>query len=236
MSGHYFVSDLHLGSGEHFAERRFIEFLLSIKGKSAGLYILGDLFEFWFEYRRVVPKVGLDVLAVLRELSESGTKIFLFRGNHDIWFKGWLETELKAQGVFDELEMEIDGLRVFLAHGDSLDRALVPRFFRFLMRSSVNGFLFSFLHPDIGVGLARLVSAKSRQAMLENGAAVALQTALAAFAEKKIAKGCDVVMLGHSHIPEIRSFGSGTYINTGDWLKNFTYGLIKDGKAALERF
>lgn len=236
MSGHYFVSDVHLGIGDVSAERRFGEFLLSIKGKSAGLYILGDLFEFWFEYRRVVPKVGFDVLARLRELAETGTKIFLFRGNHDIWFRGWLETGLKVEGVFDELETVIDGLRAYLAHGDSLDQALVPRFFRFLMRSSVNGALFSLLHPDIGFSVAQRLAAKSRQGMLESGAAVAVQAALAAFAEKKIAKGCDVVMMGHSHIPEIRIFGSGTYINTGDWLKNFTYGLIKDGKATLERF
>ncbi len=227
---------MHLGIGSHFAEKRFTDFLLSIKGKAEGLYILGDLFEFWFEYRRVVPKIEFEVLGRLRDLSESGTKIFLFRGNHDIWFKGWLEKGLKVEALYDEQEIMIDGLRVYLAHGDALDRGFVPRIFRSLMRCSINGFLFSWLHPDIGIGLARRIAVRSRQGMEKRGAAVKVRTAMLQFAREKIAAGCDVVMLGHSHIPEIRNFGAGVYINIGDWMKSFTYGMISNGKATLEHF
>lgn len=230
------MSDVHLGMGTPLAEMRFGDFLLSIKDRAKGLYVLGDLFEFWFEYRRVVPKIGFEILARMRDLAESGTKIFLFRGNHDIWFKGWLEHGLKVEGVFDEQEMVIDGLRVYLAHGDALDRGFVPRLFRSLMRSPINGFLFSCLHPDIGISLARRIAIRSRRGMEERGAAQKVQAAMVEFAREKIAGGYDVVMLGHSHIPEMSRIGSGVYINTGDWMKSFTYGMIREGKATLEYF
>ena len=232
MSRHFFISDAHLGSRQPLAEKRLVDFLLSIRGRADGLYILGDLFEFWFEYYRVVPGAGLGILAQLAELRRRGTRVVFLRGNHDVWYQGVLKREFGFEGFYDELSEVVDGKRVFLLHGDVLDRQLVPRWFRSLMRSRVNATLFSILHPDIGIGLARWIARKSR----EKGAKPELVERMRDFARSKIKEGFDIVIMGHSHIPEILELNNGVYLNIGDWLKNFTYGLIENSRVSLERF
>lgn len=237
MSVHYFISDVHLGIGNAGAEERFQQFLLSIRDRAEALYILGDLFDFWFEYRRVVPRISLEVLTRLARLAETGTRVYLLRGNHDVWFKGWLERGLKLEGVFDELVVRIGDRRCYLTHGDALDRGFVPRIFRGLMRRGCAAALFSLLHPDLGIGLARRVAGFSRQRMEQRGDAVRVQRVLRDFARRKVAEGYQLVILGHSHIPEfVRFNGSGVYINTGDWLRNFTYAVLGEGEPELRRF
>ncbi|MEO0071602.1 MAG: UDP-2,3-diacylglucosamine diphosphatase [candidate division WOR-3 bacterium] len=232
MSGYFFISDAHLGSRTPAAERRLADFLSSIKGRASSLYILGDLFEFWFSYRRVVPSAGLGVLSQIAELRRNGTKVVLFKGNHDVWFDGRLKEELGFEGFYDELEIEIDGKRIFLMHGDVLDKGFVPKVFRSLMRNRFNARLFSLLHPDVGVGLARWIARKSR----EKGAKPSLVEAMRSFAKEKIDAGYDFVIMGHSHIPERVEFERGVYLNIGDWVKSFTYGLVENGRVSLERF
>jgi UDP-2,3-diacylglucosamine hydrolase len=231
LSAHYFVSDAHIGGGNPDAEQRLFRFLESIRGKAESLYILGDLFEFWFEYGRAIPKPGFRALAELAELRRTGTRIGYLKGNHDFWFKDFWRRELGAEAA-DELEVNLDGKRVFLAHGDKLDRAFVPQFFRILMRSRLNGWLYSLLHPDIGIGLANSVARMSRS----EGAKPSLVEDMATFARGKLESGFDVVILGHSHVPELRLIGGGAYINIGDWLTHFTYGVIRNGVPLLEVF
>jgi len=231
LSAHYFVSDAHIGGGSPDAEQRLFRFLESIRGRAESLYILGDLFEFWFEYGQAIPKPGFRALAELAELSRTGTRIGYLKGNHDFWFKDFWRRELGAEAA-DELDVVLDGKRVFLAHGDTLDRALVPRAFRALMRSRLNGWLYSLLHPDIGIGLALAVARASRV----RGARPSLVEDMASFAEGKLASGFDIVIMGHSHVPEVRQLEGGVYVNVGDWLTNFTYGVIRDGVPSLEVF
>ena len=231
MSAHYFVSDAHIGAGRADAEQRLGRFLENIKGRADSLYILGDLFEFWFEYRRAVPKQGFGVLSRLAELNRSGTKITYLKGNHDFWFQDFLRRELHAETA-DELDVVIDGRRVFVAHGDRLDRSLVARFFRWLMRSRVNGALYSMLHPDLGIGLARWVALANRDEKTN----LRLKDAMARFAEERLRAGYDIVVLGHSHAPERREWDNGIYLNVGDWMTHFTYGVIRDGAASLHVF
>jgi len=126
----------------------------------------------------------------------------------------------------------LDGKRVFLAHGDVLDRALVPQIFRVLMRSRVDGWLYSLLHPDIGIGLALAVARVSRV----KSAKPSLVEDMAKFAAAKVASGFDVVIMGHSHVPEFKQLGDGVYLNVGDWMTHFTYGVIRDGVPSLEVF
>lgn len=231
MSAHYFVSDAHIGGGATDGEQRLFRFLESIRGKAETLHILGDLFEFWFEYGQAIPKQGFRALAELAELSRTGTRIGYLKGNHDFWFKDFWQRELGAEAA-DELSITLDGKRVYLAHGDALDRALVPRFFRFLMRSRVDGWLYSLLHPDIGIGLAHVVASVSRAGSVKPG----IVEDMATFARGKLESGFDIVILGHSHVPELRKMNGGTYVNIGDWLTHFTYGVIRDGVASLEVF
>ena len=231
MSAHYFISDAHIGGDNPDAERRLFRFLESIRGEAESLYILGDLFEFWFEYSRAIPKQGFRALAELAELSRTGTRIGYVKGNHDFWFKDFWQRELGAEAA-DELDVTLDGKRVYLAHGDVLDTALVPRVFRVLMRSRINGWLYSLLHPDFGIGLAHAVARASRG----TNAKPSLVEDMARFAEGRLESGFDVVIMGHSHVPELRRFGGGVYINVGDWLDHFTYGVIRDGVPSLEVF
>lgn len=231
MSAHYFVSDAHIGGGNPDAEQRLFRFLESIRGKAESLHILGDLFEFWFEYGRAIPKPGFRALAELAELARTGTRIGYLKGNHDFWFKDFWRRELGAEAS-DELDVTLDGKRVFLAHGDTMDRAFVPRFFRVLMRSRLNGWLYSQLHPDIGIGLALAVARANRV----KGAKPGLVEDMAGFAADKLASGFDIVIMGHSHAPELRKLAGGVYLNVGDWMTHFTYGLIRDGVASLQRF
>jgi len=231
LSAHYFVSDAHIGGGSPAAEQRLFRFLESIRGRADSLYILGDLFEFWFEYRQAIPRRGFKALAELAELARTGTRIGYLKGNHDFWFQDFWQRELGAAAT-DEVELTLDGKRVYLAHGDALDRALVPRIFRKLMRNRLNGRLYSLLHPDAGIGLALAVARLSRA----NGAKPSLIEDMAAFAARRIESGCDIVIMGHSHVPEQRRLGTGVYLNIGDWLTHFTYGVIRDGVPSLEVF
>jgi UDP-2,3-diacylglucosamine hydrolase len=231
LSAHYFISDAHIGGGSSDAERRLLRFLESIRGRADSLYVLGDLFEFWLEYTRAIPKRGFKVLAGLAELHRTGTNIGYLKGNHDFWFKDFWQRELNAN-TGDELEVNLDGRRVYLSHGDALDREPVPRFFRALMRSRVNGALYSLLHPDLGIGLAQRIARGSRVA----SAKPSLIADMAEFARLKLESGFDVVIMGHSHVPEERSFGDGAYLNVGDWITHFTYGLVENGAASLRTF
>jgi UDP-2,3-diacylglucosamine hydrolase len=231
LSAHYFVSDAHIGGGCPDAEQRLFRFLESIRGRAESLHILGDLFEFWFEYGRAIPKPGFRALAELAELARTGTRIGYLKGNHDFWFKDFWRRELGA-AASDELDVTLDGKRVFLAHGDTVDRAFVPRFFRVLMRSRLNGWLYSQLHPDVGIGLALAVARANRV----KGANPDLIEDMARFAGDKLASGFDIVIMGHSHAPEVRQLEGGVYLNVGDWMTHFTYGLIRDGVPSLEKF
>lgn len=231
MSAHYFVSDAHIGARPGQSEARLLSFLETIRGRADSLYLLGDLFEFWFEYRHAIPKQGFRLLSVLAELRRQGTTIGYLKGNHDFRFEDFLARELGAEAA-DELDVMIDGRRVYLAHGDALDCGFVPRLFRGLARSRVNCALYSLLHPDLGIGLAHRVALLSR----DLGAKPYLQEAMARFAFGKLTTGFDIVIMGHSHVPETRQLGQGVYVNIGDWVQNFTYGRIEDGSVTLERF
>lgn len=232
MSAHYFISDGHVGAGFPESERQLVAFLEQIRGSADSLFILGDLFEFWFEYQRAIPRHGFQVMTRLAELKQAGTRIVYLQGNHDFWFSSFLERELGVETPGDELVTEIDGRRSYLAHGDGLDRGFVPRTFRRLMRSRMNGALYSLIHPDIGIRLAQWVAGRSR----ELGAKFYLREDMARFAAAKTEQGFDIVMLGHSHVPELRQFPAGVYVNVGDWVRSFSYGMIRDGVAALKFF
>jgi len=231
LSAHYFVSDAHLGAAPAASEDRLVRFLRSIRGRADSLFILGDLFDFWFEYGRAIPKHGFRVLAELNELRRTGTRIVYLCGNHDIRFRGFFEESLGIDTgtVLDET---IDGLRVHARHGDEIDTRPVSRLFRRLMRSRLNNFLYSFVHPDIGIGFAGWVAGRSRA----RGKDSSLPDVMRSHARTLLQADCDVVVLAHLHHPELLDTGSGIYLNTGDWIRHFTYGLIRDGRVTLGRF
>jgi UDP-2,3-diacylglucosamine hydrolase len=231
LSAHYFVSDAHLGASPPGTEERLLAFLRSIRGQADSLYILGDLFDFWFEYGSAIPKTGFRVLIELSKLGEAGTRIVYLSGNHDLRFRDFFSRELEIETAA-ELEENIDGLRVWMKHGEEIDRRWLSVFFRRLMRSRLNNFLYSFIHPDVGIWFAHWVAARSRARGLDP----CLRHEMREFAEKKLRGGPDVAMMAHVHEPELLRSDRGVYVNTGDWLTHFSYAVVRDGLVTLEYF
>jgi UDP-2,3-diacylglucosamine hydrolase len=232
LSAHYFVSDAHLGAAPPAAEARLARFLAGLEGRADSLWILGDLFDFWFEYDRVIPRHGFRVLTALARLRATGTRVNYLAGNHDLRFTDFFGRELGIE-TGGGGDVELAGRRVLVGHGDELDRRLVSRFFRRLMKSRLNNALYRLIHPDIGIALAGWIARRSR----DRGPDERLAAAMREWARARLAEGRDLVILGHVHRPELVEFpGGGSYLNTGDWIESFSYGILRDGRPALERF
>ena len=165
----YFLSDFHLGAPDYETslrrEKRVIHFLNEIKNDAAIIFILGDLFDFWYEYKKVVPKGFVRILGKLAELTDDGITIYFFVGNHDMWMNGYFEKELNIEVFHEPKEFEFNGKKFLIGHGDGLG----PGDHRYKMMKKVfrNKFsqaLFGMLHPSVGIGMADYFSRKSRAA------------------------------------------------------------------------
>ncbi|MFQ5602774.1 MAG: UDP-2,3-diacylglucosamine diphosphatase [bacterium] len=232
----YFISDVHLGAEAGVDESEKIENLISffkaIKRRTDILYIVGDLFDFWFEYRSAIPKVNIKVLAHLLQLIEQGVRVRYFAGNHDIWLGNYLRQEIGAEILFEPLKVEHNGLRLFIAHGDGLakgDRRL--RLLNKIFKNKVNIFLFKLIHPDFGIPLARKVSNTSK-----DRGPNPYDEDYRRFALSKLQQGFDAVILGHTHKPLFEKISSKYYINLGDWIDNFTYLELSGRQLQLKRW
>lgn len=219
----YFISDVHLGAHSESLESakiaRLTSFLKSIKEKADYLYVVGDLYDFWFEYRKAIPKISLKVAAGLCQLVESGTVVRYFTGNHDLWQDKYFVEEVGVELYHEPASVVHNDLKLFVAHGDGLaagERKL--RFIKKIFKNRQNIFLYRLIHPDIGIPLARYVSGRSK-AKGKNPYIAQYRE----FALKKLEDGFDAVILGHSHEPVLECSGSKYYINLGDWVTCFTY-------------
>ena len=223
----YFISDIHLGFGSKEEnvkrETRFIDFLDDIKHDCSDLYILGDLFDFWFEYRKVVPKGYFLTLAKLYEFKKSNIKIHYLVGNHDCLLKDYFEKEIGITIYWKNIEAEILGKKFFIHHGDGLSNNDTGyKILKRILRNKTNQYLFSLVHPDLGIFLGTYFSKKSRNYTSKKD--YGEKDALYLFAKKKIEAGFDFVILGHIHKLVMTNIDSGTYINLGDWIKHYSYG------------
>jgi UDP-2,3-diacylglucosamine hydrolase len=235
----YFISDAHLGEdspqAEQSKEERLIAFLRDIAQDASTLYVVGDLFDFWFEYKYVVPARHHRVLHQLAALVQQGTKAIYVAGNHDFWLGGFLAHEMGMEVSGQPLEVEHQGLRLFVAHGDGLaakDRGY--RLLKKILRHPLSIWLYRQIHPDIGLPLAKLFSASSRAYTDQKALKLVMEYEQAA--REKLSEGFDAVILGHSHYPILQHFGEKVYLNIGDWITHFTYGVLQDGKLALKRW
>ncbi len=236
---YYFASDFHLGAPNYESSRareaKLVAWLDFIKKDAKAVFLMGDVFDFWFEYSTVVPKGYIRLLGKLAELSDAGTKLYFFKGNHDMWVFDYFEKELNATIVSDELVLELNGKRFFLHHGDGLGKGdnaykLLKNFFR----SKFCQWLFARLHPNFGVGIANYWSRKSRIA--GNKKQEHLQKDfeekwLAGYYDELKAKFgmVDYIIMGHRHFPIELKIESAKYFNLGEWV-NFTSYAVFDGK------
>ncbi len=231
----YFLSDFHLGAPDHASslvrEKRIVKFLDSIKNDASVIFIVGDLFDFWYEYKTVVPKGFVRILGKLAELSDAGIVIHFFVGNHDMWMKGYFELELNIK-VFHHPEIfEFNDKKFLVGHGDGLG----PGDHRYKMlkkifRNKFSQWIFGIWHPRTGIGMANYFSRKSRAAtgqydeqFLGEG-----KEWLIIYSREKLQKEhYDYFIFGHRHFPiDFRLNDESRYINLGDWIKYFSYAVF----------
>jgi len=233
----YFASDFHLGSPD-FAEsrkreNRVLRWLDEIAPNCAELFLMGDIFDFWFEYQTVVPKGFIRLQGKLAAMSDSGIRIYFFKGNHDMWVNDYFTKEMGIEIVSDELIIEREGKTFFLHHGDGLgpgDRKY--KVLRKIFRNPVCQWLFALVPPRIGLGIANAWSSSSRAASSQEEVFMGEDKEwLATYAKEQLTKRhYDYFIFGHRHLPLDLDLGGGSrYINTGEWLKFNSYAVF-DGK------
>jgi len=219
----YFISDVHLGGHDREVEadkvQRLSTFLDHLRDRAQVLYIVGDLHNFWFEYRRAIPKFNLKVVAKLIGLIESGIEIRYFLGNHDQWHDHFWANETGMKVYRQSAEVMHNGLKLYLAHGDGLAAGdLRNRVLKRIFHNRLNRTLFRLIHPDIGIALAQSIASKSAEKGVGGH-----EEDYRNFAQRKLREGYDAVILGHTHIPLFEQLAEGYYINLGDWIRSFTF-------------
>jgi len=233
----YFFCDAHLGADppeqEAAREARLHHFLGSLPGRASSVYIIGDLFDFWFEYRTAIPARHFRTLMALRALTEAGVPVTYLNGNHDFWLGAFLEREIGVRPCPGPLPLELDGRRIWLHHGDGLIGGdLGYRLLKRVLRHRASVALFQLLHPDLGIPLARRVSALSRRAREEQG--LEGDRLWREIAEPRFAEGYDAVLIGHFHqLYERRENGRELFV-LGDWITRFSYAVLEGGRFRLE--
>jgi UDP-2,3-diacylglucosamine hydrolase len=237
MAKAFFISDVHLGLGafekEKAKEERVVGFLQHVREHGSALFIVGDLFDSWLEYRTVVPKGYHRLLTALEDLTRSGIEVHYLAGNHDFWMRDLFHRHLRINTYSKPFSITIEGKKFFFHHGDGLiDNDWGYLILQAILRNPLCVWLYSWIHPDIGVRLAQFSSRGSRRhtEKMSNYS----DSGLRDFAAKMIGQGYDFVVMGHCHKPKIERMGSGTYVNLGDWISYNSYAEFQDGHLELK--
>lgn len=241
----YFASDNHLGAPTPEAsaprEKRFVQWLSEIQQDAAALFLLGDLFDFWFEYKTVVPKGFVRVLGKLAEMADAGIPIHFFVGNHDLWMLDYLEKEVGIKVHYQPKEFTFNDRLFFIGHGDGLGPE--DKGYKRMKKIFTNPFFqwcFRWLHPDLGMRLGHYLSVKNKLISGEEDAIFLGEDKewLAQYAKRKYnEKARDYFVFGHRHIPlDIAINDQARYINLGDWITHFTYAEFSENTMALKKW
>lgn len=239
---YYFISDVHLGleskGKEKLKQKVLLKFFDDIKSDAKELFIVGDLFDYWIEYKHVVPKGHYRVLSKIDELVESGVKITYLAGNHDFWRGDYFKEEFGIDVSDKPIERTIEGKKFFIHHGDGLAyNDTGYKVLKKILRNKGSQFFYGLLHPDIGISLAKRTSHKSRGFTSKKD--YTEKDGMRDYAQIKCEEGFDYVLMGHRHLPakiSSEKFPGRFYINLGDWIFNFTYGVFKNGNMSLVRY
>lgn len=241
----YFSSDNHLGAPTPEEslprEKKFVAWLDQIKHDAGAIFLLGDLFDFWFEYQTVVPKGFVRTLGKLAELSDSGIPIYFFVGNHDLWMNDYFEKELNIP-VFHKPQQFIINEKVFLiGHGDGLGPG--DKGYKRMKKVFINPFskwLFRWLHPDLGVKLAQYLSVKNKLISGDEDIKFLGEENewLVQYCKRKQSQQhYDYFVFGHRHLPMTIDIAENSqYLNLGDWIHYYTYGVFDGGTLKLHEF
>ena len=237
----YFISDVHLtlndGADEKRKRQHLSRFFNMVHETGGSLFIVGDFFDFWFEHRHVIPKGYYDILCQLRSIQRSGVTVHYILGNHDYWTNGFLEDILGIQVYSEATDIEIDGIRIHLTHGDGLlEKDSGYRLMRSILRSRITVTLFGWLHPDLGIRLAQSASGFSRKYnQPPHGYADEILDELTGYARTRWDEGIDIVIMGHYHLNRLLTNNEGKrFLCLGDWISHYTYGKLSDSRLTLE--
>lgn len=241
----YFASDNHLGAPtlkeSLIREKKFVNWLETVSQDAEAIFLLGDLFDFWFEYKTVVPKGFTRTLGKLAALTDSGIPIYYFVGNHDLWMQGYFEEELNIPVYHQPKEFIFNGKTFFIGHGDGLgpgDKGY--KRMKKLFTNPVAKWFFRWLHPDLGVRLAQYLSVKNK--LISGDEDITFlgedQEWLVQYAKRKLEqKPRDYFVFGHRHLPlEIPLGDNSHYINLGDWIHYYTYAVFDGNSLKLKTF
>ena len=245
----YFASDFHLGIPDHASslirEKKLVRWLEYIKEDAAEIYLMGDIFDFWFEYKQVVPKGYVRLLGKLAELTDSGLPIHIFRGNHDVWAFDYLNKEVGLKVHRDSKIVARQGINLFLAHGDGLGPGDTwYKILKWIFAFKPNQFLFKWLHPDIGTAMGLFFSNRSRLANVARQKVKRKQIPLEeemlyqyAMRKLELMPDIDYFVFGHRHITVNTSIKEhSSLVILGDWLTHFTYGVLDNGEFSIKVF
>ena len=241
----YFASDNHLGAptmeSSRPREKKFVAWLDEIKHDAAAIFLLGDLFDFWFEYKTVVPKGFTRTLGKLAEISDSGIPIYYFVGNHDLWMNGYFEEELNIPVFHEPQEFFFNKTSFLIGHGDGLGPG--DKGYKRMKKVFTNSFfkwLFRWVHPDLGVSIAQYLSVKNKLISGDDDATFLGEDNewLVQYCKRKLEENHrDYFVFGHRHLPlEISLEPNSKYINLGDWISYYTYGVFDGEKMELKEY
>lgn len=241
----YFLSDFHLGAPDYATslerEKIIVQFLDEIKKDAFEIFIVGDIFDFWYEYKKVVPKGYVRLLGKLAEITDAGIKIYFFVGNHDMWMKDYFKNELNVPVFFEPKDFEWNGIHFHIGHGDGLgpgDHRY--KFLKKIFRNKFSQWLFGIFPPYLGMGLANFLSRRSR-AQTGTTEEVFLgeeKEWLIVYCKTMLQqKHIDFFVFGHRHLPIDFNLPEGSrYINLGDWIRYFTFAVFDGDRLELKSF
>jgi UDP-2,3-diacylglucosamine hydrolase len=241
----YFLSDFHLGVPDQASslerEKRIVAFLDQIKDNAAMIFVVGDLFDFWFEYRTVVPKGYVRILGKLAELTDNQIPVHFFVGNHDMWMSGYFEKELNIPVYYESKTYEFNGKKILVGHGDGLgpgDHGY--KFIKKIFRNPICQFLFGLLPPFLGISLANFFSKRSRTMMGTTDEKFLGEDEewLVLYAKEKLKEEhFDYFIFGHRHLPiDFQLKEDSRYINLGDWIKYNSYAVFDGATIQLKYY
>lgn len=241
----YFASDNHLGAPTRNEskerEEKFVKWLDTIKNDAAAIFLLGDSFDFWFEYKTVVPKGYIRTLGKLAEISDLGIPIYFFVGNHDLWMNGYFEEELNIPVFHSPQIFTFNGKKFLIGHGDGLGPG--DKGYKRMKKVFTNKFckwLFRWLHPDIGVRLAQYLSVKNKLISGDEDVTFLGEDNewLVQYCKRKLTQEkYDYFVFGHRHLPlEINLDEHSKYFNLGDWIHYYTYGEFNGNHFQIKEY
>jgi UDP-2,3-diacylglucosamine hydrolase len=241
----YFASDFHLGVPDHASslirEKRIIAWLDSIKHDAHSIYLLGDIFDFWFEYKYTIPKGYIRLLGKLAEIRDSGIPIGFFTGNHDMWMFDYFPKELNIPVYREPISLEVGNQRLLIGHGDGLGPGdHTYKFLKQFFNSKICQWLFARIHPNLGIAIAHMWSRRSRISNIKkeeefHGEEGEYLWVYCRELEKKLHH--DFYVFGHRHLPlTLKVAENSTYINLGEWVNFNTYAVYNGTNVDLKTF